>query len=126
MRYRGYTGVLEVDEEAGILYGHVIGLRDMITFQATTVAQAREEFRRPVDSYLEFCASRGEPPEKPLSGRFLVRIDPALHRALAQTAEVRGTSLNALVEQELTRAVSVAEASPTAKRRSAGRQRAKS
>lgn len=65
MHYRGYTGILEVDEEAGILYGHVIGLRDVITFQAPTVAQAEEEFRRSVDSYREFCARRGEPPEIP-------------------------------------------------------------
>jgi predicted HicB family RNase H-like nuclease len=65
MQYRGYTGVLEVDEEAGVLYGHVIGLRDVITFQGKTVAQAREEFRRSVDSYLAFCVSRGESPEKP-------------------------------------------------------------
>lgn len=105
MQYRGYTGILEVDEEAGILYGRVIGLRDMITFQAATVEQAREEFHRSVDSYLEFCASLGEAPEKPFSGKFLVRIDPALHRALARAAEARGTSLNGLVEQVLTRAV---------------------
>lgn len=105
MQYRGYTGVLEVDEEAGILYGRVIGLRDVITFQAQTVEQAREEFRRSVDSYLEFCASRGEPPERPFSGKFLVRIDPALHRSLAQAAETQGTSLNALVEQALANAV---------------------
>jgi predicted HicB family RNase H-like nuclease len=65
MQYRGYTGVLEVDEEAGILYGHVIGLRDVITFQGTTITQAKREFRRSVDSYLEFCTRRGEPPEKP-------------------------------------------------------------
>jgi predicted HicB family RNase H-like nuclease len=105
MEYRGYTGVLEVDEEAGILHGRVIGLRDVITFQAPTVEGAREEFRRSVDSYLEFCASRGEAPEEPFSGELLVRIDPGLHRALAHAAEVQGTSLNGLVEQVLARAV---------------------
>jgi predicted HicB family RNase H-like nuclease len=117
MQYRGYTGVLEVDEEADILYGHVVGLRDVITFQGKTVEQAREEFRRSVDSYLEFCASRGEPPEKPFSGKFLVRIDPALHRSLASAAEARGTSLNALVEQALANAVAGPSRSSSRKRR---------
>lgn len=119
MQYRGYTGVLEIDEEAGILFGRVLGLRDVITFQAPTVAQAEKEFRRSIDSYLEFCASRGEPPEKPFSGRFLVRIDPTLHRALAQAAEARGTSLNALVEETLGHAISTERAAAA---RSTGRR----
>ena len=101
MKYKGYTGAAEVDEDAEIIYGRVIGLRDVITFQGQTVAEARQSFQDSVDDYLEFCASRGEPPEKPFSGRFLVRVNPALHRTLAQAAEVRGTSLNAVVEQAL-------------------------
>lgn len=101
MKYKGYTGVAEVDEDAGIIYGRVIGLRDVITFQGATVAEARRSFEQSVDFYLEMCAEGGGPPEKPFSGRFLVRISPALHRTLAQAAELRGTSLNAVVEQAL-------------------------
>src|SRR3954468_18713654 len=87
MQYKGYAGVVEGDEEAGILFGRVIGLRDVITFQGETVAQAREEFRNSVDDYLAFCAERGEPPEKPFSGRFLLRMEPAIHRHLSRVAE---------------------------------------
>jgi len=101
MQYKSYTAVVEVDEEAGILYGHVIGLRDVITFQGATVAEARTEFERSIDVYLDFCAARGESPEKPYSGKFVVRIKPQLHRALATEAEARNTSLNTLVEKAL-------------------------
>lgn len=97
MKYKGYTAVVELDEEQGVLFGRVIGLRDVITFQAETVAQAIEEFHQSVDSYLEFCGSRGERPEKPYSGQFMVRIDPAVHRELASRAEIEKISLNALV-----------------------------
>jgi predicted HicB family RNase H-like nuclease len=101
MQYKGYAGLIEVDEEAGVLFGRVVGLRDVITFQGATVAEARAAFEGSVDAYLDFCASRGEDPEKPYSGRFVVRVKPDLHRRLAVAAGMRGTSLNALVDAAL-------------------------
>jgi len=71
MRFKGYTGVVELDEESGILFGRVIGLRDVITFQGTSVAEVIQAFHDSVDDYLEFCATRGESPEKPYSGQFV-------------------------------------------------------
>jgi predicted HicB family RNase H-like nuclease len=100
-QYKGYTGIMEIDEEAGIIFGKVIGLRDVITFQGESVAEARNAFEESVDSYLKFCAERGEEPEKPYSGRFVVRVKPEIHRALANAAEAKNTSLNALAEKLL-------------------------
>lgn len=101
MRYGGYTGVIEVDTEAGILFGRVIGLRDVITFQGRTVEEARQSFKDSVDFYLESCAADGDEPEKPYSGTIIVRTRPDVHRALAHEAEIRGESLNKLAEQAL-------------------------
>jgi predicted HicB family RNase H-like nuclease len=101
MRYKGYTGIVELDEDSGMLFGRVIGLRDVITFQGASVPELIQAFHDSVDVYLEFCAERGENPEKPYSGQFVLRVDPQLHRAMAQTAEARGLSLNALIEQTL-------------------------
>jgi predicted HicB family RNase H-like nuclease len=99
--YKGYAGSLEVDAEAGIIFGRVSGLRDVITFQGETVAEAIQAFHDSVDDYLEFCEERGESPEKPYSGRFLLRMDPALHRHLAYMAEELKVSINTLVEDAL-------------------------
>jgi predicted HicB family RNase H-like nuclease len=101
MRYKGYTGIVEFDEESGVLFGRVVGLRDGITFQGDSVAEVTQAFHDSVDDYLEFCAERGESPEKPFSGQFVLRIDPQLHRAISHVAEERGVSLNSLVEQQL-------------------------
>ena len=101
MEYKGYTGVIEVDEASNVLHGRVVGLRDVITFQGETVAEARQAFEDSVDDYLEFCAARGEAPEKPYSGKFVVRLEPATHRKLAAQAEAQGTSINALVVEAL-------------------------
>ncbi len=101
MEYKGYTGVVEFDEDSGTLFGHVISLRDGITFQGDSVAEVIRAFHDSVDDYLEFCAGRGENPEKPFSGQFVLRIDPQLHRVMSHAAEERGVSLNSLVEEKL-------------------------
>jgi predicted HicB family RNase H-like nuclease len=55
MNYKGYTAVIEVDIEAGILFGRVLDLNDVITFKGKTVDEAQEEFYKSVDDYLAFC-----------------------------------------------------------------------
>jgi predicted HicB family RNase H-like nuclease len=66
MQYKGYTGRVEFDNEAGIFHGEVIGLRDVITSQGRTVDEVRDAFRESVEDDLAFCAKRGEEPEKEL------------------------------------------------------------
>jgi len=101
MKYKGYTGVVELDEGSEVLFGHVIGLRDVITFEGESVAEVTQAFHDSVDFYLDFCAERGESPEKPYSGQFVLRLDAQLHRELAHAAEARKMSLNALIEGTL-------------------------
>jgi predicted HicB family RNase H-like nuclease len=76
----------------------------VITFQGATVEEARAAFVESVDDYLAFCAERGEKPERPFSGKLLVRLDPNLHRELSMAAEKSGMSINALVVEALTKA----------------------
>jgi predicted HicB family RNase H-like nuclease len=70
--YKGYIGQFEVDTETDLIRGKVINTRDLITFHGSTVNEAQQAFRDSVDDYLEFCASLGEAPEKPYSGKLLV------------------------------------------------------
>jgi len=103
INYKGYIGLLRVDEEAGVLRGKVVNTRDTITFQGKTIDEATRAFHGSVDDYLEFCESLGETPEKPFSGKFVVRIGPALHRKLSIIAQAEGISLNKLVQQQFKR-----------------------
>jgi len=66
MNYKGYIGLEEFDEEAGIFHGEVVNTRDVITFQGTCVEEIKQAFIDSIDDYLEFCAARGEQPEKPM------------------------------------------------------------
>ncbi len=105
MEYKGYFGKVEFDDEANIFHGEVMNLRDVVTFQGETVKNLRKAFRESVDDYLEFCAARGEEPEKPYSGKFVVRVDPELHKIISVQARKDGKSLNAWVYETLSKIV---------------------
>jgi predicted HicB family RNase H-like nuclease len=101
MTYKGYGCAIRFDDEAEFFHGDVSGLRDVVTFQGKTVAELRKAFRDSVDDYLDFCASRGEAPDKPFSGRLLLRVDPALHRRLVELSADEGESLNNWIASRL-------------------------
>jgi predicted HicB family RNase H-like nuclease len=101
MEYKGYIGKVEIDDEAGILHGEVINIRDVITFEGVTVDEVHKAFQESVDDYLEFCAQRGESPEKPFSGKFVVRLPTELHRKAYIEAKLADKSLNSWVTEVL-------------------------
>jgi predicted HicB family RNase H-like nuclease len=101
MQYKGYMGRVEFDDDADLFHGEVIGLRDVITFQGRTVDELKGAFHDSVDDYLAFCARRGEEPEKPLTGKLMLRLPPDLHRKVYVAAKEEGMSLNAWITRTL-------------------------
>lgn len=101
MQYKGYTGRVEYDDEAEIFHGEVIGLRDVITFQGMTVAEIKQAFKESVDDYIAFCAQLGQAPEKPFTGKFMLRLSPDLHRKVYVAAKQSGESINSWVNEQL-------------------------
>src|SRR5262249_37372547 len=79
----------------------VINTRDVVTFQGVSVQELRKAFRESVEDYLDFCAERDEEPEKPLSGQYVTRISPDLHRRINIAACVSGKSHNSWVTEQL-------------------------
>jgi predicted HicB family RNase H-like nuclease len=102
-RYKGYIGQFFVDVDTGLIRGTVVNTRDVITFHGSTVQEAQQAFRDSVDEYLAFCEELGRTPEKPYSGKLLVRIRPSLHRELEVLAKSRGKSVNAIISGCLAR-----------------------
>ncbi|MBV8886800.1 MAG: type II toxin-antitoxin system HicB family antitoxin [Chroococcidiopsidaceae cyanobacterium CP_BM_RX_35] len=72
MKYKGYTGHVEYDEEADILFGRVLNVNDVITFEGTSIAEIKSALQDSVDDYLEFCSELGKEPNKPYSGKFVL------------------------------------------------------
>ena len=59
LKYKGYNGKVEFDEEARIFHGEVIDTQDVITFQGNSVDEIEQSFKDSIDDYLDFCAERG-------------------------------------------------------------------
>ncbi|TDI35327.1 MAG: type II toxin-antitoxin system HicB family antitoxin [Acidobacteria bacterium] len=104
LEHKGYRGHVEFDAEAGIFHGEIVDTRDMITFQGKSVNEIKKAFRNSIEDYLEFCAERGEEPDKPFSGRLMVRLSSELHRRLYIEAREQGKSLNQLISEKIDRA----------------------
>ena len=101
MRYKGYTGIVEFDEEARIFHGEVVGLRDVITFQGQSVDELEKAMSESVDFYLAWCMERNKEPEKPFSGKLMIRTTPELHIRAAVAAARMGLSLNKYIEKAI-------------------------
>lgn len=105
LTYKGYTGTVDLDVDASVFHGEVLDLRDVVTFEGRSVEEVERAFRDSVDDYLAMCAERGEEPDRPFSGRLMVRLPPALHRDLFVRARAEGKSLNRWISDQLRRAV---------------------
>ena len=94
MSHKGYTARVEYDERDNILVGRLLGVRSIIRFHAETVAQLRSELEIAVDDYLSDCKTEGVKPEKPVSGKLLLRVTPEVHGKALVAAQASGKSLN--------------------------------
>jgi predicted HicB family RNase H-like nuclease len=101
MNYKGYAAKVEFDDEAMIFHGEVIGIKDVVTFQGKSIKEIERSFHGSVDDYLDLCKGRGEEPDKPFSGRFVVRVSPEIHRKVYVSAKKSGQSINAWLNKNL-------------------------
>lgn len=97
--YKGYCGSIEFSVEDDCLFGQILFVRDLVTYEAEQIRGLKKAFEESVDYYLEKCERDGLTPDKPFSGSFNVRLTPELHRAAAVEAARMGTSLNDLVKE---------------------------
>jgi predicted HicB family RNase H-like nuclease len=104
MMYKGYSARIEYDDEDEIFFGRIAGIRDGVTFHATSVAELKSAFHEAVDDYVETCAKIGKSPQKPYSGNLMLRVDPSVHSKAAMAAELAGKSLNQWSEEVLRKA----------------------
>lgn len=94
MTYKGYAGTVEYSADDGVLFGRVVGIDDVVSYEGESVAELRQAFQDSVDDYLEHCQSIGKEPNRPYSGKFVLRLSPTLHARLAAQAQAVSKSLN--------------------------------
>lgn len=104
LTYKGYSARVEFDAADRLFFGRLAGIADGVGFHADNVTGLEAAFREAVDDYLETCARVGKSPERPYSGKVMLRIDPSLHAKVAVAAQLAGKSINQFGEEALRRA----------------------
>ena len=104
LNHKGYTAKIEFDPEDNILFGNIIGIQDTVGFHGESVSELKEAFYEAVDFYLESCKKADREPNKPFSGKFMVRVDSSLHGEITAAAIHAGKSLNKWVSDTLEQA----------------------
>ena len=92
--HKGYTARIDFDERDNIFVGRVLGLHTTISFHGETVAELRTACETAIDEFLLDCQEQGIRPEKPASGKLMLRVPPEIHGAALVAAQAAGKSLN--------------------------------
>ena len=104
MTYKGYTARIEYDDADHIFIGRLAGIRDIVGFHGVTVDALQDAFHESVDDYVKACEKLGQTPQKPVSGKLMLRVTPDVHRAALIAAQASGVRLNQWASQVLQQA----------------------
>lgn len=103
LAYQGYAARIEFSSEDECFIGHIAGIKDPVGFHGESVSELKTAFEEAVEDYLEACSKIGKTPQKPYSGKLMLRLPPEIHAAVATAAELSGQSINQWASDALNR-----------------------
>lgn len=101
LNYKGQIGSVDWDTETNCMFGQLLYINDLVTYEACSPAELQKEFEAAVDDYLETCSELGVEPNKPFKGSFNVRVGAHLHKKIAFKAAEQGISINDAVTRAI-------------------------
>lgn len=101
LQYKEYYAEIHFSSEDEVFYGKIIGISDLVNFEADSVKGLKRSFKEAVEDYLESCKELNKEPDKTYKGSFNVRIPSSLHREAAFLASVKKISLNDFVRHAI-------------------------
>ncbi|VAW46529.1 hypothetical protein MNBD_GAMMA04-1498 [hydrothermal vent metagenome] len=101
LKYKGFIGSVEFDEESTVLWGKVKFIKGLITFQSIdgTYPELVNAFHESIDEYLEDCIEMNLKPLSSATGVFQVRLGSDLHYKANLRANEEEISLNELTKK---------------------------
>lgn len=97
LHYKKYYGTINASSEDNLLYGKVIGIKGLLSYEGKTVAELKKDFENVVDEYIQDCKKQGIKPQASYKDTFNVCISPELHEDLVKYADRNDESLNSAV-----------------------------
>ena len=99
--YKNYHGSIEYSKEDKLLFGKVLGIKSLISYEGKTGDKLEKDVKAAIDFYLSDCEEQEVEPEVAFKGSFNVRVPSGVHMALALEAKEKMTSLNNFVRSIL-------------------------
>jgi predicted HicB family RNase H-like nuclease len=106
MMIDGYQAVITFDPGIEMFRGEFLGLNGGTDFYAKDVKGLQREGKISLKVFLDACKEDGVEPRRQFSGKFSLRVNPAVHEAAAIAAAAQGQSLNQWAEDVLRQAAS--------------------
>ena len=106
LQYKGYYADIHFSAEDEVFFGKIVGVDDLVNFEADSVKGLKKAFGEAVEDYLKTCSELGKQAEKTYKGSFNVRIPSDLHRQAAMVAYLKKISLNDFVKYAIDSTIS--------------------
>jgi len=75
LEYKGYFGSVEYSAEDNILYGKILGIKGLVSYEGDSIYSLRADFEIAVDDYIEtFEKTTGKPEFSVVSPFYLQRL----------------------------------------------------
>ena len=108
LEYKGYQGTVEFSAEDNILFGKVIGITGLISYEGESLSELRACFVEAIDDYLSCCIAENREPMKPYCGRLdNVSISPELHRDFVLFSSRKNMRVDEALEEALKNYIAV-------------------
>lgn len=105
LEYNGFIGSVDFSLEDQILFGSLLHINDLVTYEGETIQELEKAFQEAVEEYIELCKECDKEPEKPFKGVFNVRVSPETHKKAVFEAEKRGMTLNQFVGEAIQKSI---------------------
>ncbi len=89
-----HKAVVSLDPEIGMFRGEFLGLAGGADFYAKSIDELVKEGRKSLKVFLDLCKEKQIQPFREFSGRFNLRLDPAVHETAVIAAAAENKSLN--------------------------------
>lgn len=96
--YKGYMGSIEPDPKNKVLFGKLLHINDLVTYEAVNMTELEDEFKKAVTDYLSTCKALKREPLRPFKGSLNIRIGSDLHKKAALEATLKGLSVNEFIK----------------------------
>ena len=107
LKHKGYQGTIEYSIEDNLLFGKVLGIRGLISYEGENLATLKKDFADAIDDYLLACKQEGREPMKPCCGILDAKISPELHKKLQLFSTINNLRQDDVIEDAIKRYIAM-------------------